>query len=132
MQYRFYAFKNNATPQLIFLLNVARITRFARQTCLMIRSRKERHFPHHAMVQTLFSFCQCLLFHIYPSLFLSLYSLFYLNSLISFKSIQSSLCVFTQHSILHFFFFLRRLKTKYCSNHAIPMQFAKNLNSSAF
>ena len=36
-----------------FLLNVAHISRFARQTCFIIRSKKERHFVHHAMVQTL-------------------------------------------------------------------------------
>lgn len=118
---------------LFFLLNVARITRFARQTCLMIRSRKERHFPHHAMVQTLFSFCQCLLFHIYPSLFLSLSILSSISTLLSPLNQSNLLFVFLRNiPFCTFSFFLRRLKTKYCSNHAIPMQFAKNLNSSAF
>ena len=54
-----------------FLLTVADISCFARQTCLMIRSRKERHFVHHAMVQTLFSFYQCLFFHLSLSFSLS-------------------------------------------------------------
>ena len=45
-----------------FILTVADISCFARQFCFMIRSRKERHFVHHAMVQTLFIFYQSLFF----------------------------------------------------------------------
>ena len=92
-----------------FILTVADISCFARQFCFMIRSRKERHFLHHAMVQTLFIFYQSLFF---ISLSLSLSQLSYL-----FLINPVPFCVFTQHSILHFFFF-RRLWSFYTSNHA--------------
>ena len=92
-----------------FILTLADISCFARQFCFMIRSRKERHFVHHAMVQTLFIFYQSLFF---ISLSLSLSQLSYL-----FLINPVPFCVFTQHSILHFFFF-RRLWSFYTSNHA--------------
>ena len=90
-----------------FLLNVAHISRFARQTCFMIRSRKERHFVHHAMVQTLFSFCQCLFFHL--SLSLSLFTLFNIETLLSPFN-QFYLCFLRNIPFCTFSFF-RRLKT---------------------
>ena len=76
----------------------------------MIRSRKERHFVHHAMVQTLFILFINVSFFISLSLSLSLLSYLFLINPVPF-------CVFTQHSILQFFFF-RRLWSFYTSNHA--------------
>ena len=111
-----------------FILTVADISCFARQFCFMIRSRKERHFVHHAMVQTLFILFINVSFFISLSLSLSLSLLSYL-----FLINPVPFCVFTQHSILHFFFlggcdhFILQTMPL-----IVPMQFAKNLNLSAF
>ena len=57
-----------------------------------------------------YTFYQCLFFHLSLSLSLSLLSYLFLINPVPF-------CVFTQHSILQFFFF-RRLWSFYTSNHA--------------
>ena len=68
----------------------------------MIRSKKERHFVHHAMVKTLFQFfnVSCI---IYP-LFLSLSLLFPIETLLSPLNQSSTLCVF--YATFHFALFL--------------------------
>ena len=110
-----------------FILTVADISCFARQFCFMIRSRKERHFVHHAMVQTLFIFYQSLFF-ISLSLSLSLSTL-----LSVFNQSCPLLCFYaTFHFALFLFlggcdhFILQTMPL------IVPMQFAKNLNLSAF
>ena len=91
-----------------FLLTLADISCFARQTCLMIRSRKERHFVHHAMVQTLF----ILFINVsFSSLSLSL------STLLSVFNQSCPLLCF--YATFHFALFLfRRLWSFYTSNHA--------------
>ena len=93
-----------------FILTVADISCFARQFCFMIRSRKERHFVHHAMVQTLFILFINVSFFIF-SLSLSL------STLLSVLNQSCPLLCF--YATFHFaVFFFRRLWSFYTSNHA--------------